>query len=116
MTSEEVYAHLDKLREKNHEAFRQWYDQAAFTSVEDYCELGWLMRYWDSIPTTTAGKQIVSGLMDTTATLIEDLVDTVKQLRPDAIDHIDPKPEWWIKVDALLKEADAYVNSHNPLG
>jgi len=99
MTSEDVYAVLDKLREKHHMRFEHWYDTAGLISVKEYCELGWLLRYWDSL-----NQADLPSLNE--HLLGKKLVDAIKQLRPDAIDHIDPKPEWWVRTDELLKQAE----------
>jgi len=46
MSSEELTRlerELELAREKHHADFERWYSTAAMTSVESYCETGWLV-------------------------------------------------------------------------
>jgi len=43
MSKDELFIIIAKLRDEHGEAFKRWYDQADYPTVEDYCEIGFLI-------------------------------------------------------------------------
>jgi hypothetical protein len=44
MSRDELLIAVAKLRDEHGEAFKRWYDSAAYQDVEHYCEIGYLVE------------------------------------------------------------------------